>query len=606
MSDLLHHFTSPCSHEKSKNDDTKSTLENEKNIKTNSLDKTAMDLSGRYPYEPLAINNIQLYNPIYTKFFVMTNNNYNHILLNHKYHIFDTHTIYDFETNTCSSRDIFIKYSPLLDPFSYMIGKYDSYKEKVTVLPKLNIDTDSCIPKTMNPNNASYIDNFFCYLSSQILNHHSVIHGIDYYGSFLGIQDAYCIDIEEDFDYLTESEFFLENKNKLFFIDHSHDMDSMYDLGSRHNRKCIVIDKDEHSVVSHTLSEISILSIHEDDYTNPSSTFDIMDISDSIHVDDSSMKLLNNTSLSTNNSDLNYSSDEDNDHSDNGCDIDDDNSNSDSDHSSNYTTESDEDIDDESIPMYAYIKNFPIQLICLEKCKGTLDGLFMKKQVNEKNAAAILFQIIMTLLIYQRMFAFTHNDLHTNNIMYINTEHEYIYYIYKGLYYRVPTYGYIFKIIDFGRAIYRFQGNIFCSDSFGPAGDAHTQYNTEPYLDESKPRLEPNYSFDLCRLGCSIYDFIIDEYDDKETTVMNQLQKLIAEWCRDDNGKNVLYKKTGEERYPNFKLYKMIARTVHQHTPENQLKNPYFSQFVYKKSAKSMTADVAPLIHIDQLPSYIS
>ena len=37
----------------------------------------------------------------------------------------------------------------------------------------------------------------------------------------------------------------------------------------------------------------------------------------------------------------------------------------------------------------------------------------------------------------------------------------------------------------------------------------------------------------------------------------------------DDNGKNILYKKNGEERYPNFKLYKMIARIVHNHTPEN-------------------------------------
>ena len=32
--------------------------------------------------------------------------------------------------------------------------------------------------------------------------------------------------------------------------------------------------------------------------------------------------------------------------------------------------------------------------------------------------------------------------------------------------------------------------------------------------------------------------------------------------------KNILYKKNGDERYPDFKLYKMIARTVHNHTPE--------------------------------------
>ena len=51
------------------------------------------------------------------------------------------------------------------------------------------------------------------------------------------------------------------------------------------------------------------------------------------------------------------------------------------------------------------------------------------------------------------------------------------------------------KIIDFGRAIYKFKGNIVCSDSFHPKGDAATQYNCEPYLNSKKPRLEPKHEF---------------------------------------------------------------------------------------------------------------
>jgi hypothetical protein len=46
--------------------------------------------------------------------------------------------------------------------------------------------------------------------------------------------------------------------------------------------------------------------------------------------------------------------------------------------------------------------------------------------------------------------------------------------------------------------------------------------------------------------------------------------KLIVEWCIDDNDINVLYKNDGTERYPDFKLYKMIARTVHNHVPSDQ------------------------------------
>ena len=71
----------------------------------------------------------------------------------------------------------------------------------------------------------------------------------------------------------------------------------------------------------------------------------------------------------------------------------------------------------------------------------------------------------------------------------------------------------IFKIIDFGRAIYKYKGKLICSDSFHKDGDAATQYNFEPYYNDRKPIIEPNYSFDLCRLGCSIYDFIMEKYE---------------------------------------------------------------------------------------------
>ena len=42
---------------------------------------------------------------------------------------------------------------------------------------------------------------------------------------------------------------------------------------------------------------------------------------------------------------------------------------------------------------------------------------------------------------------------------------------------------------------------------------------------------------------------------------------------------NILYKKNGEDRYPEFKLYKMIARIVHQHVPEKQFDHECFSKY---------------------------
>jgi hypothetical protein len=103
--------------------------------------------------------------------------------------------------------------------------------------------------------------------------------------------------------------------------------------------------------------------------------------------------------------------------------------------------------------------------------------------------------------------------------------------------------------------------------------------------------LEPNYSFDLCRLGCSILDFIIDELDDIDKFRKIPIYDLIISWIYDDNGKNILYKKNGDDRYPEFKLYKMIARIVHNHMPLKQLDHECFKKYVSVSNPNTMDID---------------
>ena len=76
------------------------------------------------------------------------------------------------------------------------------------------------------------------------------------------------------------------------------------------------------------------------------------------------------------------------------------------------------------------------------------------------------------------------------------------------------------------------------------------------------------------------------------------IKKIILGWCNDDKDRNVIYKSNGDERYPEFKLYKMIARTVHNHTPRSVIENPYFQKYV-------MSDGVVPedSINIDDYPS---
>jgi hypothetical protein len=236
--------------------------------------------------------------------------------------------------------------------------------------------------------------------------------------------------------------------------------------------------------------------------------------------------------------------------------------------------------DQSEFNLFAIIKQFPVQVIAMEKYTDTLDSLLGDIEPDELTAA--LLQVIFTLIAYQKVFQFTHNDLHTNNVMYMPTELTHLYYCFNSIYYKVPTFGKLFKLIDYGRAIYTFKNNRFVSDSFHEDGDAATQYNIEPYFDCSEPALAPNYSFDLCRLSCSILEGM------PET---DGIYGVVAEWSNDDKGDSVIYTPEGEERYPDFELYRMIARTVHAHTPEAQLKRPIFSAFQTTEVTECMNID---------------
>ena len=76
---------------------------------------------------------------------------------------------------------------------------------------------------------------------------------------------------------------------------------------------------------------------------------------------------------------------------------------------------------------------------------------------------------------------------------------------------------------------------------------------------------------------------------------------MIVNWCKDDKGRNVLYKSNGEERYPDFKLYKMIARTVHSHTPALVLRESLFKKFVVGRKTINKSQRI---MNLDTLPCY--
>lgn len=587
----------------------------------------------------ISLSNVQNYIPIYDRFFSLNNTNYNSINLNHLWSISDIKekdgeksenifncklkNISDIEDFTMTQK-VFFKMAPLLDPFKYIVGKYNHTDEQLFNLPSFD-KSIRIHPKIEDTNNSSYIDGFFCFLTSQMLNNHAFIHGVDYYGSFLAIKNNYKLNIIDDLDYLITSEFFNKKQNVLFNVeDYSH-LITNDDDGIKVLKPLTILNGSQKSVLSAksiddaifenifesndsssshiTLADVKHMNVELLDIMN-SNEFNIMEQKRSETLKSGST-CSSRTSHTNENDTANDNENSNSNDVNSICDDDDviksgsgsgSKCESNSENSSEYS-----DIDEESLILT--IPQFPVQVICMENCESTFDDLIMNNELSHDEWFSALMQIIMILITYQKSFSFTHNDLHTNNVMYIPTNKKYIYYCYKKKYYKVPTFGKIFKIIDFGRAIYKFGGKVFCSDSFQLGGDAATQYNTEPYLNDKKPRLEPNFSFDLCRLACSIFDYIIDDVDDiKNLSECEPIVKLIVEWCIDDNGVNVLYKNNGVERYPDFKLYKMIARCVHNHTPVAQLERPEFSKFACQKGN---VAKGELLINIDDLPSYI-
>jgi hypothetical protein len=276
--------------------------------------------------------------------------------------------------------------------------------------------------------------------------------------------------------------------------------------------------------------------------------------------------------------------------------------------------------DEEEILQYVEFKDFPVQVTLLERAEGTMDELLDEEdeedaamlETKEARWGAWLFQVIAALTCAQYYYGFVHNDLHTNNIMWCATTEPYLYYrVHKrgggGSYImRIPTYGKIMKIIDFGRATYHLPdpAGFFIPDAFLPGNDAATQYNCEPFFDPKEGRrVEPNPSFDLSRLSVSLLESLYPDRPDavKPVKIMSRedgkiysetvsgIYNMLWEWLIDDSGHNILRLPSGKERYPDFELYRAIAAEVHKAVPRQQIERGLYQSYKYTEKVPEGT-----------------
>jgi hypothetical protein len=569
-----------------------------------------------------SISKVQNYIPIYDLFFNVKPNNWNKFNLDHTYKIkkfirktsdseYTVITTDDDDTdNLEKEEDIFIKFSPTIDALHYVTGRYDGKFNVEMDLPTLS--KRHPIEKVNSHNNCAYIDMFFNFLSGQLHSRGSFVNGIRYYGSYLNKANI-NLNVFDDIDVIETSSFFHENNHKLFELNQTV-FDRYFSSFSRYKQKKRLSFNSQEEDIQLKVDDFSsdvndlFLSNGEASQVEMSSLKEVSvkeDNSDSENIPlEYTSSDEDDQQYSTDGSEYEYTTDDTDDTTSDRSDS--------SDSQTSYQTEdegdsesclSDSVLDDDT----QYLMNVyecPNVMICLEKCQETLDSYMENNTISDEEWICILMQIVLQLCVYQKVFSFTHNDLHTNNIMYQPTELKFITYKLDDRYYKVPTYGKIYKLIDFGRSIYRFGNHILCSDCYDPkTGEASSLYNSEPYFNPDKPRIDPNPSFDLCRLGCSLYDYFLN--DTKKDMLDNPVFHLVRGWCLDDNNRHILYKDeksyNNVERFPGFKLYKMIARLSHNHIPRNVIRDPLFDNYCLSENSVYSQTDKDFFMNIDEM-----
>jgi len=217
---------------------------------------------------------------------------------------------------------------------------------------------------------------------------------------------------------------------------------------------------------------------------------------------------------------------------------------------------------------YIILKNYPVQIICTEKLDFTLDDYVKENTIETNEWLSILFQLCFGLAVAQKRYKFCHNDLHSANVMFKETQEEYLYYKINNTYFKIPTFGKIAKIIDFGRATFQYNEIIYFSSAFDENGEAEGQYDypQENSLDGCK--IKPNYSFDLVRLAISIIEYI------EPGTELYNLLKL---WMTDKHNR---FKINESE---SFDMYINIAKNMKNAVPIKQFNKKIFKRFIIDK-----------------------
>jgi len=433
-------------------------------------------------------------------------------------------------------------------------------------------------PDELSPTNQAYLDATACSLVSKLKTHLGSPHFCTFYGAFRAVKDVFRYNLEDDIEDFRFSKWFWNGLDSGLFglsvMEKRSGRVMSYDEVQKLLRPNPEFLEDDESSIDDEDDTMSIVSDSSDleaesldqVFAPNELSYELEDASnvDFPEVLDESTTLQCGSSIKTSSSIDSFS---------------------------------------EEYTFHATFVSMPVVVVYLEQLEQTMDSLletrtFSPIQRKEQSDlwSAWLFQVCAALHQLQTVYSLTHNDLHTNNILWKETDQPYLWYKSgTGQVWRVPTYGKVFCIIDYGRSIFTINKHTCISSDYDDGHDAAGMYNFGPIEDTSDPRVSPNKSFDLCRLACSMVRALYPRNPEevpnspvltKERswvvrTTQEPLFNMVWTWLRTKDGSNVLETQSGKERYPGFELYAVIASKANSAVPSTYFTNPVFQPFLY-------------------------
>ena len=304
----------------------------------------------------------------------------------------------------------FRKITHLLDPVRWLQGKYSLPKHNY--LPWHQTTWEAAWTKLQDPMNQAYIEALAAYAFSRLREADISPHFHYFYGSFCGKANTYSYNITDSYMSYRHARWFWAGQEK-----------GLFKLGYDES----IPDEVKEAI----LKQPDELEDSSDEEASEKSEEELTGLECDL-TDNVSLHSIKSAELES----MPESEEEDEDDS--------------------------EDSDDEELEIFADVNHFPIMMIYTEASEGTMDDLLDDyEEVGCKPGTAKweltwkawIFQIMAALSVAQTMFGFTHNDLHSNNVVWSKTEKTHLYYKQRdGTTFKVPTFGKIFRIIDFAGA----------------------------------------------------------------------------------------------------------------------------------------------------------